>query len=203
MCWGANAAGQLGDGTLDERGLPIPILELPYVLHESSLTLDRLKQFLGNSQADFHQPITVRLSSTAMRQAPGAGILTAIRQAHELARQHNHWITTMGELLDFVSARRQSSLTSQWAPAARRLTISVNLLGTASRTITTGAVPGVSFPRTYRGEEVERVTVDGKEVPLKLIATSGPSLDRIVEVAPGRHTISVYYKNPNALPLTP
>ena len=190
---------------LDERGLPLPILEQPFVLHEGSLTLDRLRQFLINSQAYFHQPLVLSVPANAMRVQPGAGLLLALREAHTLGRQYNHWITTLSELLDFLSARRQSVLTSQWSPEQRRLTITVNLLGSRSRTQPLGAFPGVAFPRTYKGEEVERVLLDGKELPLKQLATSGPSTERILEVSPGRHTISVYYKNPNALPapLTP
>lgn len=188
---------------LDERGLPLPILEQPFVLHEGSLTLDRLRQFLGNSQAYFHQPIVLSLPSNAMREQPGAGILLALREAHSLARHYNHWITTLGEFLDFLSVRRQSVLTSQWSPEQRRLTISVNILASRSRTISQSVYPGIAFPRTYKSEEVDRVLVDGKEIALKLLATSGPSTERILDVEPGRHTISVFYRNPNALPPLP
>lgn len=182
---------------IDKRGLPIPMLELPYVLHESSLSLERLKRFLINSQAYFHQPIALNLPAHAMRTRPNAGILLALREAHTLARQYKHWIATLGEFLDFLSARRQSVLTSQWLLSKRRLTISVNILGTRSRTIKEGAFPGVAFPRTFKGQEVERVTLDNKNVPLKRIATSGTSFDRIMQVGPGRHTIQVFYKNPS------
>lgn len=188
---------------LDERGLPIPVLEQPFILHEGSLTLDRLRQFLINSQAYFHQPIVLSLPSNAMRVQPGAGVLLALKEAHGLARQYNHWITTLGEFLEFLSVRRQSVLTSQWSPEQRRLTISVNILASKNRNSAQGNYPGIAFPRTYKGEEVERVLVDNKDVPTKLLATSGPSTDRILEVEPGRHTISVYYKNPNALPPLP
>lgn len=183
---------------VDERGLPLPILELPYVLHEGSLNEKRLRNMLSNSRAYFHQPLAISLPSHAMRTRPSAGILLALSKAHEHATQKKHWITTAHELLAFLSARRKSVITSQWSAATRRLTISVNILGARSRTITGGAFPGVAIPRTWRGEEIERIILDGKELSLRKLATNGSSTLRIMEVGPGRHTISVYYATPTA-----
>lgn len=181
---------------LDERGLPLPLLELPFVLHEASLTPERLRQFLLNSQSYFHQAIAVRLPAHTMRTHPSAGALMGLRDAHQLAREHDHWVTTSRELLEFLYARRRSVLTSQWSEASRRLTITVNLLGSTSRALEQGAFPGIAFPRTYRGDEISRVILDGKPIPLRQLATSGPSFERVLAVGPGRHTISVYYEPP-------
>ena len=183
---------------LDARGLPLPVLEHPFVLHELSLTEERLSRFLGNSQAYFHQVIALSLPAWSMREHPRAGALLALRQALELAQTHDHWVTTTHELTRFLSARRQSVVTSRWASKERRLTISVNLVASSSRRIEQ-AVPGIAFPRVFDTGEVERVEVDGEEVSMRKVATSGSSTDRIVSVPPGRHTISVFYHTP-ALP---
>lgn len=183
---------------LDERGLVLPLLELPYLLNERSLSAKRLDRLLLNSKSYFHQSITISIPSDAMRTNPSAGALLGLRDAHKLASTHNHWVATQQELLEFLYARRQSVLTSRWNANARRLTISVNLLGSTSRTIAEGALPGIAIPRTYQGNELERVVLDGEEISLRKLATSGPSLERVLAASAGRHTISVYYALPQA-----
>ena len=185
---------------IDRRGLPLPLIELPFLLHEWSLTRDRLEDYLGNSAAYFHQVVAVSLPSETMRTSPSAGALLALRDAHELAREENHWIATIDELLDFLTARRRSVVTSRWSAAERRLTVSLNLVGAPSASLPQGATPGLAIPRTWRGQEIERVLVGERDVPLTSLATSGPSTDRILELGPGRHTVSVFYKNPAHVP---
>jgi hypothetical protein len=87
-------------------------------------------------------------------------------------------------------------LTSQWSDSNRRLTISVNLLGARVRSVEGGALPGVAFPRTWDGQEIERVVVDGEELSSRDLVTTGSSFERIAKVGPGRHTISVFYQEP-------
>ncbi|MFU8804925.1 MAG: hypothetical protein ACNA8W_14015, partial [Bradymonadaceae bacterium] len=178
---------------IDDRGLPLPILEQPFVLHSGSLTPARLKRMLVNSEAHFHQAITVSLASDAMATDPSVGILLGYRDAFLMARAHRHWATTLGDFIDFLSARRQSVLTSQWSTSKRRLTISVNVLGARLPTYEDGAVAGIAFPTRFEGEEILKVVVDGKDIAMRTLGTSGPGLERILEVPPGRHTISVYY----------
>jgi hypothetical protein len=188
---------------LDEQGLPLPLLELPFVLHEGSLEPDTLKNFLVNSQTYFHQAIAISLPAHAMRTQPSAGLMLALSEVHAMARQHQHWVASASEFLDFLSARRRSVLTSQWSVATRRLTVTVNLLASSAIGFPQGATPGVAIPRMWHGEEIVRVVLDGQEVPLRKLATSGPGLDHILEVAPGRHTILVYYNNPTGEPPAP
>lgn len=183
---------------IDERGLPLPVLESPFVLHGANVQRDRLERMLTNSKAYFHQPLTISIPSYAMRREPSAGILLAFRQVFELAKEHNHWVTSLAEFRRFLSARRKSVLTSQWSADDRRLTISVNLLGARAETLEGGALPGVAFPRTWDGQEVERVVVDDEEISLTRLVTSGTSFERILELGPGRHTISVFYRVPPA-----
>jgi hypothetical protein len=181
---------------IDERGLPLPLLEFPFLLEGANANVDRLDRILGNSEAYFHQAIHVSLPSDAMRNAPSAGILLTFRSAFEMAEDRRHWVTTLGEFHDFLSARRQSVLTSQWSEAERRLTISVNMIGARVQSIEGGAIAGVAFPRTFDGEEVARVLVDNEEISLRRLVTTGDSFERIIKVGPGHHTISVYYKMP-------
>lgn len=181
---------------LDDRGLPFPLLEQPFVLHADSLTRTRLSNYLENSAALFHQPIVVNLPADSMRTSPSPGILLAFRDAFELAKKHDHWVTNLGEFLDFLGTRRKSILTSRWDSQARTLTITVNLLGIPSESVPGGAFAGIAIPRTYLGEEIESVVLDDQDVPLRHVATVGASTDRIVKVGGGRHTIQVNYKNP-------
>ncbi|MGM0556788.1 MAG: hypothetical protein ACQEVA_10460 [Myxococcota bacterium] len=181
---------------IDERGLPLPVLEAPFVLHGANVELERLERMMGNSAAFFHQPLAVSIPSYAMRREPRVGILQAFRKAFDLAEEQDHWVTSIGDFQKFLSARRKSVLTSQWSATRRRLTISVNLLGARTSTLEGGALPGVAFPRTWDGQEIERVVVDGEEISPRRLVTSGTSFERILELGPGRHTVSVFYREP-------
>lgn len=178
---------------IDDRGLPMPLLEQPFVLNGASISPQRLKRMLSNSQSHFHQALAINLPADAMRREPAPGILLGFRDAFDMARTHNHWITTNTDFVDFLSARRQSVLTSQWNYELRRLTITANIIGAALPTMKTGAVPGIAFPRQFEGEDIVRVLHNGKEIPLRKLSTSGPNLERILDVPPGRHTIQVFY----------
>lgn len=183
---------------IDERGLPLPVLESPFLLHGANIEYDRLERMIGNSKAYFHQPLTISIPSYAMRREPTPGIMLAFRRAFDLAAENNHWVTSLGDFQDFLSARRKSVLTSQWSPGRRRLTISVNLLGARASTIDGGALPGVALPRTWDGQEIERVVIDGDEISDRKLVTTGTSFERILALGPGRHTISVFYAEPPA-----
>ncbi|AWV90012.1 hypothetical protein [Bradymonas sediminis] len=183
---------------IDGRGLPVPLLEFPFLLEGANANTERLDRILANSEAYFHQPVHVSLPADAMRTAPAAGILLTFKDAFKMAEARNHWVTTLAEFYDFLSARRQSVLTSQWAPEHRRLTISVHMIGARVASMEGGANAGVAFPRVYDGQEVERVEIDNAEISLRRLATTGDGYERIVEVTPGHHTISVFYKMPPA-----
>lgn len=179
---------------IDTRGLPLPLLEFPFLLEGANANTDRLERILVNSEAYFHQPVHVSLPADAMRTSPSAGILLTFQNAFKMAEAHNHWVTTLAEFYDFLSARRKSVLTSQWAPERRRLTISVHMIGARVESMEGGANAGVAFPRTFDGQEVEKVEIDNQAISLRRLSTTGDSYERIVEVGPGHHTISVYYK---------
>ena len=181
---------------VDRQGLPLPVLEQPFVLEGPNLNRERMAGLLRNSEDYYHQSLTIGLPSNAMKKNPGPGILLAYRDAFDLAEKHGHWVTSVGDFTDFLSARRRSVLTSQWDENKRRLTISVNLLGARVRSLKKGAFPGVAVPRTHDHEEIERVIVDGEERNLRNMPNTGPGFERIIELTPGRHTISVFYATP-------
>ncbi len=179
---------------LDERGLLFPIIEVPYVLDGPGLSISRLTRMLGNSRSAFHQPLVVSLPADTMARDPAAGTLLGFRQLHELGREYEHWLTTVGDFTDFLAARRQSVLTSQWDPREGRLTISVNLLGLRLSTAPDGAVPSVAIPARFDGRDIERVEVDGESLRLASLPTTGPGDERLLTLPPGRHVISVFYE---------
>jgi hypothetical protein len=183
---------------VDDRGLPFPVLEQPFVLEGPNLDRDRLRQMLDASRDFFHQSLAVSIPAEAMRQSPSPGILLAYRDIFEMADRYDHWTTSAGDFADFLSARRRSVLTSQWDPDKRRLTISVNLLGARVPSLDEGAFPGVAVPRAYDNEEIDRVVVDDEPYPTREMTASGSGFERIIELPPGRHTVSVFYEQPPA-----
>ncbi len=183
---------------VDNRGLPFPILEQPFVLEGPNLDRERLRQLLDDSRDYYHQSLAVSLPSEAMRQTPSPGILLAYRDLFDLADRYDHWVTPVGDFADFLSARRRSVLTSQWDPDERRLTISVNLLGVRVPSLEDGAFPGVAVPRAFKEAEIERIVVDEEPFPIRKLTASGSGFEQILELPPGRHTVSVYYASPPA-----
>jgi hypothetical protein len=182
---------------IDRRGLPFPMLELPFVLHGPNLERSRLRSMLRASESYYHQSLAVSIPSYAMKRAPTPGILSTFRDTFDLARRHRHWIASAGDFADFLSARRRSVLTSQWDPDSRRLTISVHLLGARVDSLESGAYPGIAVPRTHDNQSIERLVVDEEARPLDTLVSSGPGNERIVTVPPGRHTISIFYASPD------
>jgi len=181
---------------IDLRGLPLPLLEQPYLIHADGITRSRLVGLLENSSSLFHQPIVISLPADAMRTNPSPGILLAFRDVFGFAKKYDHWVTNLGEFLDFLASRRKSILTSRWNSEERLLTITLNLIGTPSKTIEKGAFAGLAVPRTFGGQEVESVLIDEVNIPLREVATNGANTDRIIRVPGGRHTIEVRYLLP-------
>lgn len=181
---------------IDKQGLPLPVLELPFVLHASNLTRDRLRTALTSSENFYHQSIAISIPGDAMRTEPTAGLLLAYRDAFELADEHDHWRASAGDFADFLSARRRSVLTSQWNPESRRLTVSVNLIGARVDSLESGAIPGVAVPRTHDREPIDRIVVDDESYPLEKLGSTGTGYEQIVELPPGRHTVSIFYEAP-------
>ncbi len=186
---------------IDDRGLPLPLLELPYLLQGSGVSESRLAEFLGNSEAYFHQSVTISIPAETMRNDPSAGALIAFRESFRIAREKRHWVASVGEFIAFLSARRNSVVTSRWMAEERRLEISVNLVGVQAQTLEKGAFPGLAIPRTFEGSEITRIEVDGESVELRELVTTGPSHDQILELGVGRHEVVVEYAVPVVEPI--
>ncbi len=182
---------------LDTRGRPLPVLEMPYALGGANLTTARLSELLEKSESEFHQPITVNLGADAMARKPSVGLMAGFRDFHDLSRQHHHWVTTVGDFVDFQSARRRSVLTSQWSEPRRRLTVSVNLIGARLDSAPDGAVATVALPAHHDGEPIKQLDVDDDEITLGEPTATGPGDEVLVELPPGRHVLTVYYHSPD------
>lgn len=191
---------------IDTRGLPLPLMEMPFVLHGPNLTPERLDTLLTRSDEYYHQSLTVSLPSNVMRDDPSADIMLTYRDLFEEARSHRHWLTTPSEFAQFLSSRRRSILTSQWYPDDRNLTISVNLVGTriqtpggpsaSDQTQTEATTPGVAIPRRFEGQQIDSLSVDGDARDPGRASVSGPGDELIISVPTGRHTIDVTYEPP-------
>lgn len=181
---------------LDDRGRPLPVMELPFAFDGASISSTRLQQLFEVSQSGFHQPIVVSLAADAMQREPSVGILLGFRDFHGLARDHDHWLTTVADYSDFLTARRHSVITSQWSPHQARLTISVNLLGARLSSAPDGAIPSVAIPTRYQGREIDRIEIDDEDVEFDTATRSGFDDERLVQLPPGRHVISVFYEPP-------
>ncbi len=183
---------------LDDRGLVLPIVEAPFVLSGASISESRLRRMLGNSRSAFHQPLLVNLPADAMAQEPSAGILLGFRSLHEMGQEFEHWLTTISDFTDFLGARRQSVLTSQWSTAEHRLTISVNLLGARLATAPDGAVASVAIHRQFQGQDIVRIEVADESVRIDRLESSGSNEELLLDLEPGRHVISVFYDPPSS-----
>ena len=181
---------------LDSRGRPLPVLELPFVVDGANITTNRLRELFDHSAGGFHQPITLSLSGHAMQYEPAVGVLLGYRSFHDLAREHDHWLTNVSDYVDFLAARRHSVVTSQWSPAEGRLTVSVNLVGARLDTAPQGAIASLAVPETYGERSIERIDIDDDEVEVVATARSGFGHERLIELPPGRHVVSVFYESP-------
>lgn len=181
---------------LDDRGRPFPVLEVPFVLDGANITTDRLEELLSTSQEGLHQPLVVSLGADAMEKEPSVGILLGYRAFHDLARDHEHWLTTVADYADFLAARRHSVITSQWSEDEHRLTVSVNLVGAKLDTKPEGAIPSIAVPEEYENRGIERIEIDDEEVEFTASATSGTGRERLIELPAGRHVVSVFYESP-------
>lgn len=182
---------------LDTRGRPLPIQEMPFVLGGANLTTERLQRLFEGSDELFHQPVAVNLAADAMERTPSVGLLLGYRNFHDLARDHDHWLTTAGDYTEFLAARRQSVMTSQWSGDDRRLTVSVNLTGIRLATAPDGAVASVAIPADYDGGVVDRIDVDDDDIDVDDPPASGSGDERLVELPPGRHVVTVHYHSPS------
>ncbi len=185
---------------LDDRGRPLPVMEVPFAFDGASISSPRLRQLLEASRDGFHQPVVVSLAADAMKRHPSVGIMLGFRDFHQLARETEHWLTTIGDYTDFLTARRHSVITSQWSPEQSRLTISVNLMGARLSSAPKGAIPSVAIPDQYQGRAIERIEVDDDTIAVDLSTRSGFGDERLLELPPGRHVVSVFYEPPGEAP---
>ncbi len=178
---------------IDTRGRLLPVLTLPFVLDGASLTPQRLRALFEASDSAHHQPLAIHLHGDAMHLHPSADLMLALRELPSLSDDHHHWATTVRDYTDFLSARRQSVLTTQWDRSEHRLTISVNLLGAQLPTLDTSASPGVAIPVAHGDRPLSSLVIDDEPIALDSLDTTGPATEYLLALDPGRHIISAHY----------
>ncbi|MFW5968940.1 MAG: hypothetical protein ACOCV2_15555, partial [Persicimonas sp.] len=170
---------------IDDHGLPFPMLEAPFVLQGANASFERLQRLLADSEAVYHQSLVVSLPSDAMRTEPSAGILLTFRSAVEEAGKHDHWVTSLSEFYEFLSARRGSVLESEWSDEQYRLSISAELQGASVESLDGDATPSIVVPSTFDGREIERVVVDDEPVDEGRMSTTESGRERRLALDPG------------------
>lgn len=178
---------------IDTRGRLLPVLTFPFVLDGTGLSPERLRALFEASDDAHHQPLAIQVQGDAMRHHPSADLMLALRDLPELADEHHHWSTTLRDYTDFLSARRQSVLTTQWDASQSRLTISVNLLGARLQTLEESASPGIAIPVSHGDAPLRRLSVDEQPVDVDALDTNGSATEYLLTLDPGRHIISAYY----------
>ena len=166
---------------IDVGGLPLPLLVMPTLLTEFHITeLDTFAQ----PEPFYASPITVEIPNDGMKTHPSDSQLFSISDIEIGSVRANSWFTTPVDFLKFVSARRQTVMTSQWFESDRRLVISLDV----TKELDVPA-PSVAIPEPG----IFTIVLDGEAVALDEVSTL--ENHRIVELESGRHTIEVLYQS--------
>ena len=89
----------------------------------------------------------------------------------------------------------QVTLRSEFSTTARRLSIWVEAPHLTGATID-GLLPGIAFEALYEEQGIERITLNGADVPFAALARTGDGLLQILEVPEGSSRIEVLYQGP-------
>lgn len=187
---------------IDHQGRLLPIKEIPFVMQDGEhLDMIRLRRLVVNSERGHHQVVMPVFHANTMAERPRADVMNTWRTAFEHAERHQHWVTTLRDLLLFEEARRASSIRSRFIRTERRLEINVETTPPRidPRTPPPGKKPrpapavSLAIPQKYDGDGVESVSIDGKSVPLRKLGRSGDGFYHVMRVPPGKHNIYVIY----------
>ncbi len=168
---------------IDSNGLPLPIVELPFVLGSGAGPQARrtLRTLLDQSEEHYHQAITVRLSPDEFHKQPSVGTYRLWKEAYDLARRKHHWITDVATFGHFLRARRESVLTS---------TFQAGVLEVTAQAVAEGQA--IALPAQWRRYAAHGVRVDGKAVEARRLRGVGGDL-LLVRLARGTHVLRAEY----------
>jgi len=183
---------------LDDNGLLLPILEIPFVLSDDvgfgPDDLDVVDKLLKESRSGFHQLITVDIDADAMARHPQPATLDTWIRCLEMAEQERHWLTNLHEFVLFTEARRQASVHTDFDAPTRTLTGNLELPSQRSpRDDSVMPSPGLAFPARFEGGNIESVILDGQPVEPKTLGHSGDGVLAVLAVSAGTHRVKVVY----------
>lgn len=181
---------------LDRNGQLLPILEIPFVLHDG-LAFDRAwaSQMLDESALAYNQLIVADFRTGTMQHAPRAEVVTGWRESYSLAVERGLWLTDLDVFARFWRSRGEVQLSSRFETGQRRLSFTVEIPeGVAFRG--EAIRPSVAFESHLDGRPVERVTRNGQDVPFAELGRSGDGVLHLFALPHGRHHVEVTYQGP-------
>jgi hypothetical protein len=167
---------------LGPTGLPMPVLELPYVSAEDLGGADGafLKRMLEDSASRSHQAVTVLFHPNSFRWHPSVPNYLAWRGLCGQARQLELWVPTCSELEAFSRARETATLRS----TASGDVVSIGYAGAAEGTT-------LAVPARWLGRPLRDVT--GLSVSRERTVLQYGSNVRLLELPPGSGSLELHY----------
>lgn len=100
---------------LDSQGLPLPVLELPFISAEDLGDADHafLTRLLEDSATQTHQALSVLFHPNSFRWHPSVSNYNTWKSICREAGEMGHWITTFSQLDRFARARQHAELHSE------------------------------------------------------------------------------------------
>ena len=181
---------------VDRNGLLLPILEIPFILHDGhAFEPGWTSQTLDEAARAYNELVVADWRTGTMRHAPRAGLVTTWRDSFSSARTRGLWNTDLATFVRFWRSRNQVSLSSRFDEAERRLVISATLPdGFEHNTETIG--PSIAFEAFLQGRPIERITRNGQDVPFVELGLSADGVLHLFRVPQGTHQIEVTYQGP-------
>jgi hypothetical protein len=185
---------------VDRNGELLPLLEIPTVLNDGAgLEASTVETFIDRAAGVYNQLIVADWRTSTMHVAPSAEVVRSWRDSFEDAAEHGLWVTDLRSFARFWELRAQSSLSSTFSPAERRLVVRAD---TAAIEVNGEQVaPSLAFEARYDGHSIERITRNGSDVPFAELGRSADGVFQIFALPPGNNRVEITYQGPVAVPL--
>ncbi len=187
-------AGKTGRGYLFGTGLPFhpidtngklfSLLEVPFQIQARYSGVDRsyIGDLLRNSSVRYHEIITALYHPSDLVE--GSPVTEDWYVFHELARQENHWMITLSDLVGWWTARQAVEIGNvKWNGTS----LSYDCAATLDRM-------AIIVPLSHNGLAISSIFVDsGPAQATRTISLQGRQYV-LVRIDQGRHFISVVYR---------
>ena len=184
---------------LDRNSLPLPLLEIPVVLHDGhALDADWALRLLERAGRVYNQLVVADWRSGTMTMQPRADVVMTWRALFEQARERDYWITDLVTFARFWQMRSSVRLRSEFSRSERRLSIWAevpSLLAQGDAML----APAIAFEATFEGRPVERIRRNGEDVPFVELSRSGDRVHHIFPLPQGTNRIEIAYQGPIAI----